>query len=114
MVKHINLEQAIHDASLAIITDRITTQRELNKINSYRSFFGDSPDTIFREETNETARKSEVVIGELKRIDIFFVNDDANGIIEIMKAAETNTGLSAWSKLRIVNECQSALFDLCR
>ena len=32
IVKHINLEQAIHDASLAIITDRITTQRELNRV----------------------------------------------------------------------------------
>ena len=32
MTKYTNLEQASHDPSLAIITDRITTQRELNRI----------------------------------------------------------------------------------
>ena len=32
MVKYTDLEQASHDPSLAIITDSITTQRELNKI----------------------------------------------------------------------------------
>ena len=32
MAQYTDLEQAIHDPSLAIITDRITTQRELNRI----------------------------------------------------------------------------------
>ena len=47
IVKHINLEQAIHDASLAIITDRITTQRELtgymSNINPFPKDRNDSP-----------------------------------------------------------------------
>ena len=84
------------------------------KINSYRSFFSGQPDTVFREETNEADKKSEAVINELKRIDGFFVNDDADGITGIMRAAEADTELSAWNKLRIINECQSALFDLRR
>ena len=32
MTQYTDLEQAIHDPSLAIITDRITTQKELNRI----------------------------------------------------------------------------------
>ena len=83
-----------------------------DKINSYRSFFGDSPYTIFRAETNEAVKKSEVVIIELNSIDRCFVNDDADGINEIMKKAEANTELSNWNKLRIISECKSALFDL--
>ena len=82
------------------------------KINSYRNFFGDKPDTIFREETNEADKKSEVTINELKSIDKCFVNDDADGIIEILKDAAANTELSNWNKMRIINECQSALLDL--
>ena len=80
-----------------------------DKINSYRSFFSDSPDTIFREETSDAAKKSEIVINELNSIDKCFVYDDADGIIEIMKKAEENTELSNWNKLRIINECKSAL-----
>ena len=84
-----------------------------DKINIYRSFFGDSPYTIFREETNEAAKKSEVIINELNSINRCFVNDDADGINEIMKKVEANIELSNWNKLRIINECKSALFDLC-
>ena len=83
-----------------------------DKINRYRSFFGDSPDTIFREETNEAAARSEAVIHELNSIDKCFVNDDAGGINAIMKNAEANADLSNWNKLRIINECQAALLDL--
>ena len=83
-----------------------------DKINSYRSFFSDSPYTIFREETNEADKQSEFVNNELKSIDRFFVDDDAEGINEIMKNAEENTELSNWNKLRIINECKSALFEL--
>ena len=82
------------------------------KINSYRSFFGERPETIFREETNEAAHKSEVVVNELNNIDKCFVNDDTAGIIEIAKKAEADTELSNWNKLRIINECQAALVEL--
>ena len=80
-----------------------------DKINSYRSFFGDCPETVFREETNDTSKKAEIVINELNSIDKCVVNDDTDGIIEIMKKAEKNTELSNWNKLRIINECRSAL-----
>ena len=83
-----------------------------DKINSFRSFFGDRPETIFREETNEAAQRSEVMIGELNGIDKCFVNGDAAGIAEIAKKAEANTELSNWNKLRIINECQAALLEL--
>ena len=83
-----------------------------DKINRYRSFFGDSPDTIFRDETNEAAKQSEVITSELNSIDRCFVNDDADGINEIMTNAEANPELSYWNKMRIINECKSALIDL--
>ena len=83
-----------------------------DKINSYRSFFGTSPDTIFREETNEAAKNDVIIINELNSIDKCFVNNDTDGIYEIIKNAETNTDLSHWNKLRIINECKSAMFDL--
>ena len=83
-----------------------------DKINSYRSFFGERPETVFREETNEAVHKSEVVINELNGIDRCFVNGDADGISEIAKNAEANTELSNWNRLRIINECQAALLEL--
>ena len=83
-----------------------------NKINSYRSFFSDRKETIFREETNEAAKKTELVMNELNSIDKCFVNNDADGIKEILKRAEENTELSNWNRLRIVNECRLALTEL--
>ena len=83
------------------------------KIDSYRSFFGGCPETIFREETDETAKRAELVLNELNSIDKCFVNEDANGIIGIKKKAEANTGLSGLDRLRIINECKAALLDLC-
>ena len=83
-----------------------------DKIDSYRKFFADKPETIYREETNEADKRSEAVIEELKSIDRCFVNDDAAGIEEIIKKTEADTELSNWDKLRIINECKAALFEL--
>ena len=83
-----------------------------DKIDSYRSFFGGRPETVFREETNEAAKKEEFMINELNSIDKCFVHEDAEGIREIMKSAEANTELSNWNKQRIINECKSALSEL--
>ena len=83
-----------------------------DKINVYRSYYGDRPETIFRAETNEAEKKSEAVVNELKSIDRCFVNEDADGINEILNKAEANTELSSWNRLRIINECKTALFDL--
>ena len=84
-----------------------------DKINVYRDFFANSPDTVKRTEAKEAAKKSEYVMNELNSINKCFVNDDADGIREILKKAEANTELSNWNRLRIINECKSALFELC-
>lgn len=83
-----------------------------DKIDRFRDFYCDRPETVFREETNEAAKKEEAVVNELHNINKCFVYDDADGINEIMKKAENNTELSNWNKLRIINECKLALFDL--
>ena len=82
------------------------------KIDRYRSYFGDRPETVFREEAGEAEKQEEAVIREWNRVDQCFVLDDPDGIREIMKDAEANTELSGWNKLRILNECASALVDL--
>ena len=83
-----------------------------DKINRYRSFFSDSPDTIFREESNEAAKQSEFMVNELNSINECVVNEDMDGIRKIMKNAEENTELSNLVKFRIINECGSALMGL--
>ena len=83
-----------------------------DKIDRYRSFFGGLSDTVFREEASDAARQEEVVNSQLNRIDACFVDEDADGISEIRKKTEEDSGLSGWSKLRIVNECTLALMDL--
>ena len=83
-----------------------------DKINRYRDYYGDRPETVFRDENGEAAAGSEFVIAELDGIDRCFVNEDATGILEIRKKAEENTALSNWNKLRIISECRSAYFDL--
>ena len=83
-----------------------------DKIDIYRSYYSDKPDTIFREETDETAKKREEVIKEMKSVDKCFVDGDVDGIKEIMKKAEANTELSKWNKKRIINDCKAALLDL--
>ena len=79
-----------------------------DKIDSYRKFFSNCPDTVFREEKDENR-----IVNELNSIDKCFVNDDANGIIEIMNRAKENAGLSGWSKQLIIHECKTALLELC-
>jgi hypothetical protein len=83
-----------------------------DKIDRYRSFFGGLPGTVFREEESDAARQEEVVNSELNRIDACFVDGDTDGITEIRKKTEEDSGLSGWSKLRIMNECSLALMDL--
>ena len=78
-----------------------------DKIDNYRRFFGNSPDTVFREEKDENR-----IINELNNIDKCFVNDDANGIIEIMNRAKANTKLSCFTKQLIIHECKTALLEL--
>ena len=83
-----------------------------DKINNYRNFFSNRPETILREETSEAEKKQEFVVNELNSINKCFVNVDADGITEIMKRAEENTELSNWNKLRIISECKFALDGL--
>ena len=83
-----------------------------DKIDSYRKYFGDKPETIFREETSDADKKAEIVADELKDIDRCFADGDAEGINEIMKKAEANVELPNLHKLLIINECRSALLEL--
>ena len=83
-----------------------------DKIDSYRSFFGDSPETVFREEENGSAREEAITTDALNGIDKCFVNDDAKGINAIIEEAEADTELSNWNKLRIINEGRAALLEL--
>ena len=83
------------------------------KIDIYRNFYGDKPDTIFREESGEAAKQREEVINELKSIDTCFINGDADGITEILHRAEANVELSTWNKMKIYNEAKAALLELC-
>ena len=83
-----------------------------DKIDSYRDFFADSPYTIYREEANEYAKGNEAVLSEINSINRCFVNDDADGITEIMEKVKSDTVLSNWDRLRIINECTAALFEL--
>lgn len=83
-----------------------------DKIDIYRKYYGDKPETIFREETDEVAKQREEVVNALKSIDRCFVNNEADEIKEIVKKTEARTDLSKWNKLRIVNECKSALLEL--
>jgi energy-coupling factor transporter ATP-binding protein EcfA2 len=78
-----------------------------DKIDNYREFFGNSPDTVFREEKDENG-----IINQLNNIDKCFVNDDADGIVGIMNKAKANTKLSNWTKQLIIHECKTALLEL--
>ena len=82
------------------------------KIDRYRSYFSDRPETIFREETSNAEKQDQFVLGEWRRIDQCFVTGDADGIRAIKKDAEENKELSGWNKLRIINECTAALVEL--
>ena len=79
-----------------------------DKIDNYRKYFGEKPDTIFREEKDES-----ILMDELISIDKCFVEEDANGIVAIVKRAKENPKLSKRDKMEIIYECKSALIDLC-
>lgn len=78
-----------------------------DKIDKYREYFGDKPDTVFREEQDESE-----IIKALNGIDKYFVNEDANGLLEIMKNAKASSKLSGWEKQMVTYECRSAALDL--
>jgi hypothetical protein len=78
-----------------------------DKINKYREYFGDRPDTVFREEQDESA-----FIKALNGIDKCFVNEDANGLLEIMKNAKASNLLSGPEKQMVAHECKAAALDL--
>ena len=79
-----------------------------NKIDNYRKYYSNKPNTILRGEKDETE-----IINELNNIDKCFVNNDVDGINEIMNRAKANTKLSNWDKQGIIRECKAALFELC-
>ena len=83
-----------------------------DKIDRYREYYSNKPETIFREETNEFAKQEEYVLNELKNIDECFMNDDPDGIRNIIKRAEENNELYKWNRIRIIGEAQTALLDL--
>jgi len=83
-----------------------------DKIDRFRNYFSESPYTIFREEENEADKRHELVINELNNIDRCFMDEDIEGIKEILRKAEANSELSKWDKLRIINECQAAMIEL--
>ena len=78
-----------------------------DKIDKYREYFGDKPDTVFREEQDESAIKK-----TLSSIDRCFVDEDANGLLEILKNAKASNELSGWEKQMVSLECKSAALDL--
>ena len=78
-----------------------------DKIDKYRAYFGDKTDTVFREEQDENA-----ILKALNGIDKCFVNEDANGLLEIMKSSKADSLLSNWEKQMVAHECRSAVLDL--
>ena len=83
-----------------------------DKINRYRIYYSGLEETVFREETTSANRKAEALISKLNRIDELFMDEDEEGIIEIIRAAEADQEFSHLSRLRIIGECQSALLEL--
>ena len=69
------------------------------KINRYRKFFEDRPETIHREEKNEASKQTEYVLNALNSINACFVNDDKAGIKAIGKHAKEEPELSNWDKI---------------
>ncbi|MBR3312025.1 MAG: hypothetical protein IKG15_09435 [Solobacterium sp.] len=84
------------------------------KINHYRDYYGECPETVLREENSGAGSKAETVLNDLNSIDTLFVNEDANGILAIMKKTKADPSLSSWHKLKIMTECETALLDLVR
>ena len=83
-----------------------------DKIDRYRDYFASLPETVYRKEDSEAQKEEEYVVDQLKRINECFVNEDEEGIDEIMKKAEADTSLSKWNRLRIIGECKTASLDI--
>ena len=64
------------------------------KINHYRDYYGECPETVLREENSGAGSKAETVLNDLNSIDTLFVNEDANGILAIMKKTKADPSLS--------------------
>ena len=102
-------KEAVQDRKLMFGRETRNYLLDEDKIDNYRRFFGDRPDTVFREEKEESG-----IVNELNNIDRCFVNNDADGIIEIMNRAEANTQLSNLYKQWITFECKTALLELSK
>ena len=83
-----------------------------DKIDAFRKYYADKPETEFRAEEDEVEKAREEAVKELNSIDSCFVDGDAEGIRAILKKAEADPKLSTWNRLRIINECNSALLEL--
>ena len=102
-------KEAVQDRKLMFGRETRNYLLDEDKIDNYRRFFGDRPDTVFREEKEESG-----IVNELNNIDRCFVNNDADGIIEIMNRTEANTQLSNLYKQWITFECKTALLELSK
>lgn len=100
--------ETLHDRKIMFGRETRNYLLDENKIDKYRNYFKEKNNTIFRDEANE----NEIIIKEINAINECFVNGDTKLINEIMKKAESNNNLLKWNKLRIINECKLALFEL--
>ena len=83
-----------------------------DKINTFRAFFSDKPETAFRLETRESEKKDEQVREVLIRVGRCFMKEDKDGIEAILNQTIEDKELTNLNKMRIFNECKSALLDL--
>ena len=83
-----------------------------DKINAFRAFFSDKPETAFRLETRESEKKDEQVREVLIRVGRCFMKEDKDGIEAILNQTIEDKELTNLNKMRIFNECKSALLDL--
>ena len=101
-------KDALHDRKNMFGRETRNYLLDENKIDNYRNYFKDKKETIFRDEANE----NDIVIKEINTINECFVNSDIETINEILKKTELNKNLLKWNKLKIINECKLALFEL--
>ena len=85
-----------------------------DKINAFRAYFADKSETAFRLETKESEKKDEQARETLINVGRCFMKEDADGIEAILNQTIEDKELSGLNKMRIINECKSALFDLNR
>ena len=103
-------KEALHDRKNMFGREARNYLLDENKIDKFRDFFKEKPNTIFRDEANE----DEIVVKQINAINDCFVNGDIDTIKEIMEKAISSKNLLRLNKLRIINECKLALFDLNR